>query len=46
VEAFGSFRDCEGESVLDCLQAFHLRRVDVVEKGITVGLVELGMNKI
>ena len=39
---FGSFGDCAGESVLDCLQAFDLRRVDVVKDGITV--VEFGMN--
>jgi len=36
---FGSFGDCDGESVLDCLQAF---AVDVVQKLITV--FELGMN--
>ena len=28
-------------SILDCLQTFYLRRVDAVEKGITV--IELGM---
>ena len=39
---FGSFCDCTGNSVLDCLQAFHLRRVDAVEKGIAV--VEFGMD--
>lgn len=42
---FRSFNDCSGdwsESVLDCLQAFRLRRVDVVEKLITV--IDLGMN--
>src|SRR6218665_503010 len=39
---FGCLRDCAGESVLDCLQAPHLRRVDVVEKRITV--IELAMN--
>jgi len=33
---FGSFRDIAGKSVLDCLQAFHLRRVDPVEKGTAV----------
>ena len=39
---FRSFGDCAGKSVLDCLQAFDLRRVDVVKDGITV--VEFGMN--
>jgi len=38
----GSFRDCAGKSVLNCLQAFHLTRVDAVEKGIAV--VELIMD--
>ena len=33
---FGSFRGCAGWSVLNCLQAFHLTRVDAVEKGIAV----------
>ena len=33
---FGSFRDCAGKSVLDCLQAFHLRRADGVEERIVV----------
>ena len=33
---FGSFRDCAGKSVLNCLQAFHLTRVDAVEKAIAV----------
>ena len=33
---FESFRDIAGKSVLDCLQAFHLRRVDPVEKGTAV----------
>jgi len=36
VVMLGRFGDC-AESVLDCLQAFHLRRVDVVENLITVG---------
>ena len=27
---------CAGKSVLDCLQAFHLRRVDAVKKEIAV----------
>src|SRR6218665_2287640 len=39
---FGSFRDCAGKSVLNCLQVFHLTRVDAVEKGIAV--IKLGMN--
>ena len=30
---FGSFRDCADKSVLNCLQAFNLRRVDAVKKG-------------
>ena len=38
---FGSFRDCAGKSILNCLQAFYLARVDAVEKGIAV--VRLGM---
>jgi len=38
---FGSFRDCADKSVLNCLQAFHLTRVDALEKGIAV--IELGM---
>ena len=38
---FGSFRDYAVKSVLDCLQAFHLRRVDAVEKGTAV--IELGI---
>ena len=36
---FGSFRDCAGKSVLNCLQAFNWRRVDAVEK-------EVGMDKL
>ena len=40
---FESFGDYTSESVLDCLQIFHLRRVNVVENWITV--IELGMNK-
>ena len=39
---FGSFLNCAGKSVLNCLQAFHLTRVDAVEKGIAV--IELGMD--
>ena len=39
---FGSFRDCVSKSVLDCLQAFDLRRVDAVEEKIAA--IELGMN--
>ena len=39
---FGSFRDCADKSVLDCLQAFHLRRADAKEKEIAV--IELAMN--
>ena len=39
---FGSFGYCTCESVLDCLQAFYLGRVDVVEKGIAI--VEFGMD--
>ena len=39
---FGSFDECAGESILDCLQAFDLRRVDVIKNGIAV--VEFGMN--
>ena len=39
---FGSFDDCAGESIMNCLQAFHLRRVDVVKEWATV--VEFGMN--
>ena len=39
---FGCFRDCAGKSVLNCLQAFHLRRVDAVEKGVAA--VKLGMD--
>jgi len=39
---FGSFRDSAGKSVLNCLQTFHLTRVDAVEKGIAV--IELGMD--
>src|SRR6218665_3699073 len=35
---FGSFRDCAVKSVLDCFQAFHLTRVDAVEKGIAPAL--------
>jgi len=42
VVVFGSFGDCAGERILDCLQAFDLRRVDVVKNGIAV--VEFGMN--
>jgi len=38
---FGSFRDCSGKSV-NCFQAFNLRRVDAVEKGIAI--IELGMD--
>ena len=41
---FGSFCDCASKSVLDCLQAFHLRSVDAVEKGIAV--IELRMDNI
>ena len=42
-ELCGSFPNCAGKSVLNyCLQAFHLRRVDAVEKGIAV--IELGKN--
>ena len=40
----GSFHDCAGKSVLNCLLAFHLTRVDAVEKGIAV--VELGMDNL
>ena len=36
VVMFGSFRDCVGKSILDYSQAFHLRKVDAVEKGIAV----------
>jgi hypothetical protein len=32
VVVFGSFDDCAGESIMNCLQAFHLRRVDVVKR--------------
>jgi len=39
---FGSFRDCPGKTLLDCLPAFHLRRIDAVEK--IIAIVELGMN--
>ena len=39
---FGSFRDCPGMSVLNCLQAFQLTSVDAVEKGISV--IKLGMD--
>jgi len=39
---FGSFRDCVGKSVLNFLQAFNLRRVDAVEKGVAI--IELGMD--
>ena len=39
---FGSSGYCAGESVLDCLQAFYLERVDIVEKGIAI--VEFGMD--
>lgn len=38
----GSFGDCAGEVVLNCLPSFHLKKVDVVEKGVT--LVEVGMS--
>jgi len=37
VVMFGSFRGW-----INCLQAFHLKRVDAVENGIAV--IELGMN--
>jgi len=36
VVKLGGFRECAVKSVLDCLQAFHLRRVDAVENGIAV----------
>jgi len=39
---FISVRDCASKSVLDFLQAFNLRRVDAVEKGIAV--IEIGMD--
>ena len=39
---FEGFLDCAGKSVLDCLQAFHLRRLDDVEKGSPV--IDLGMD--
>ena len=29
---FGNFRDCVSKSVLNCLRAFHLRRVNAIEK--------------
>ena len=32
----GNFHDCAGKSIPNCLQAFHLTRVDAVEKGIAV----------
>ena len=35
------FHDCAGKSVLNCLQAFNLTRVDAVEKRIAV--IKLGM---
>jgi len=42
VVKFGSFRDCAGKSVLDCLRTFNLRRVDAVQKRIAV--IQLGMD--
>ena len=39
---FGSVRDCAGKSVLNCLQAFNLRRVDAVKEGVAI--IELGMD--
>ena len=39
---FGSFRDCAGKSVLNCLQVFHLRRVGAIEKGVAE--IDLGMD--
>src|SRR6218665_3535128 len=44
VMMFGSYSDCAGKSVLNCLQAFHWRRVDALEKGIAV--IELGMDNL
>jgi len=38
----GSFNGCAGRNVLDCLQTFHLRRIDAVEKGVAV--IELGIS--
>ena len=38
------FGDLGRERVLDCLQAFHLRTVDVIEKGIPV--VEFGKEQL
>lgn len=38
----GSFLGYPDKSVLDCLQPFHLRRVDVLENGIAV--IEFGMS--
>jgi len=38
---FGSYRDCAGKSVMNCLQAFPLTGVYAVEKGIAV--IKLGM---
>lgn len=35
-DVWESFSDCAGKSVLNCLQTFHLTRVDAVEKGIAV----------
>lgn len=29
---FVSLGDCAGENILDCLQSFHLRRVNIAEK--------------
>ena len=42
VVMFGSFRDCAGKNVLTCLQAFNLRIVDAVKKGVAI--IELGMD--
>ena len=41
---FWSFRDYTGKSVLNCLQAFHVTRVDAVEKETAV--IELGMDNL
>ena len=39
---YGSFRDCTDKSVLNCLHAFTMRRVDAVEKGFAI--IEFGMD--
>ena len=39
---FRGFRDCAGKSVLNFLQAFDLRRVDAIEKGVAIA--EIGID--